>query len=242
MRKISILNLLLLVALIALGVSNWQSRVRLAEQEVKLASANEAADKFRDKLGHLKVVDPNRYQVRRINPQFGWSWAGDQRPPEDFQFRLYTPDVSGFDLFYKLGDLPESGFPQKGVAVLAPYHQGAGVRAGILKKEPAEMAIIVRANFFQQDQGTFSLSVEFDVDAEKRSISLHAPISDKEMPWGEARPASQARKVIGEGLKLRKDEPFDLDGPTLLVKKGVVQKDGQYKGFMMWIEPRRQAD
>lgn len=234
MKNISVLNLLLLVAIAGLGAAYWQSSRELAKSEVEVVRANEVADRFRNELGRIKVVDPDRYQVRRIYPQFGRTWSGDQRPPEDHQFRLYAPDASGFDLCYQIGELPESGFPKKYTSLFDHYRiqQQRGLRS-----EPAEIAILFRADFFNQNEGRFSLRVEPDYGTrESVSIASSGPISGEDLPWDQN---TRRKKMIGLEPKFREDEPFDLDGRVLLIKNCVVEKDGQHRGFMMWIEPTK---
>lgn len=227
MRTVSILNLLLLVTVIGLILALWQSRIQLDSRDAEIAKIETVADRLRDELGRIDVVDPNRYQIRKFYQRHRRSsYAVDQHPEVDFRFRVYAPDASNFELQFKSGTLPKQGFPETGSSI---FHILKRPTAG-----PAEVTIVARADVIDKDSGSLNIDVSVQTaDSDESSRSLHTGINDNGMPWN----FIGLSKCKSEKLKYKSDEPFDLDAPVLLMKKYTVNKEGEHQGFMMWIEP-----
>lgn len=227
MRTVSVLNLLLLIALIAVSIALWQSRVELSARDAEIARVNEAAKRLRNEVGRIEVVDPARFQIREFRQRHRRrSYALDQQPEVDFRFRVYAPDASAFEIYYKTGLLPKSGFPERGRPVFRTKRPDS---------EPAEVTIVARADIIDEDSN--SLDIETAVqyaDRNAPSRSLSTGINDSSMPWN----FIGIWKCKSEKRKFKSDEPFDLDGPVLLMKKYTINAKGERQGFMMWIEPR----
>ena len=226
MRRISILNLLLLVAIVGVGLGYWESTRQLAKKELEIGAITEVADRFREELGRIKVVDPDRCQARMFSQRYPMGSVMGERKPVDFRFRVYLPDASKLELRYKLGELPKTGFPEDANDVLFSGGMGPG---------PAELAIIAHAEF-KIDSGRLMFAAYRQNEDVRRRSMVSQGIRAEELPiWNGINYRSFKKNQLIAGLEYSPDEPFDLDKPVLLIKKCAV-KDGKHIGFMMWID------
>ena len=119
MPRVSILNLLLLIAIIALSLQLWRTTQSLKTSEIELK-------KLRSDVGHLEGTDPNKLQIVRIpTPNYSNRW----------RWRIRLPDGADARLLAVRGEIPKDGYSTQREKHFQKFLGGRDFRESVLDVE-----------------------------------------------------------------------------------------------------------
>jgi hypothetical protein len=111
--RFSLLSLLLLVTLAAVGVSHWLTSRRVARLEGQVAEQKRTIKTLNDQLGILTVEDPDDVHVIMHLDPHAESWH--EELPLEFGWEIHIPPQTKWRLRWATGDIPITGLPGESV-------------------------------------------------------------------------------------------------------------------------------
>ena len=232
--RFSLLTLLLLSTIVALGVGLYSSarrNTRLADKNAELVAENKT---YRDELGVFDIEDPTKMHVIRVPTDNG----------EPRKYRLWLPPGKKYYCCYRSDNIPERNVPSRtNMEVLEPGHYLFRVEVERLTDKENNPQPI--ANFIVHHERTGGE----DRDASSCQVSVR----ERNLDWivnQQTGGMTYGWSELGRELKLHDpDQPLVLycarahrikvrsrndDGtPSIWSHE---QVPGETEGFMLWIE------
>jgi len=231
--RFSLLNALLLMTIVALGVSLVVSARRNAQLDGLIRTVEAENLKYRNELGVIDVQQPGRIHAIQLPPQ------GD----EPVKFRVYLPPGRTYSLKMRANDIPAGGVPEDR-------------RSDILQPGEYVISVDIQSKSFSQDAG-LSPEAQASVTVEnrgnvrpRRSVVVHR-LTEKENDWIKNQQSGLMNFIV-DAID-RELTVQNLDQPLVLFRlraakyafyrrrpNGVTSRQQRIAedcdGFMLWIE------
>ena len=215
----------------ALVLANFRGQEMLLELETaktEIKFQKERGDNLLNELGRLKVVDSEKYQVRRFSPRyFRRQLQPGEIRDEQLSWRVYVPDISKCRFRIFQGKLPSHGVPEQGMLIPA----SALVRPKTFSSTSGEVTLVMFCKMNDKFGGTTEITFEprlEDGSGTDETMMFGTPRDG--IPWLDGKPCKTEFQKYGP------DEPFDLEEPLQLFKRFFVDKTGDQFGTILWVE------
>ncbi len=219
--QFSLLSAAMLITIIALTISHWQTSRRLA-----IASSENR--RFRDELGHLAdkltVEDKSKFHAVAL----------ETTEPNTWQWRMFVPKGTKYQWFIAADAIPRDTPP-------STQGQMSGVSNSPYWERDNE--VLVTARLRENDDGTWTLSVTSYIgDSKDQMAGTTLNIPAEKMAWMNKGPGTDGQVLGSNGITVR-----DPKGSFILLQKRPLERqpDGSYQpsenpmpGYMIGLESR----
>lgn len=216
MRKISLSTLLWLVSACAVLVLVLTTQRTIRIKSFQISELNSENETLRDRLGDFGTIQDDEYCIKYFKDPYT-----SDRGFRESRWRIHVPDASLCNVFYAVGKIPDSGFPETRIPLLSKP----------LSKEPADWVLIVEGGVGHEEivkQFRLALYPEFASKENNWSFSYGNSQADW-LPFDKAdrtleRPAMDATSI------------FSLEEPFVVMKDYSINDEGEKIGYMIWLD------
>lgn len=211
--RISLLAFLLVVTVICLAVSHWQT-------SRQLATSSSEVRRLRDELGYVSIDDKSKFHAVAL----------DTDEPNSWRWRLFIPKGHRYKWNIACENIPQNVPPaQAGVTAISnePYWE-------------TDNEVLVTARLRQNEDRDWTLSVNSKIgDSKNQMAGGSLTIPEEAMTWMSTRSSTDGRVTGSNGTAVHDpDGPI-----ILLQRRPIEKRpDGSYgpsqgpmPGFMIWL-------
>ena len=227
--RLSLLNLLLITAIVALSVMMVRQALQLRQQSIELDLAEAELLRMRSETEQLEVEDTSRVTVRGIG-ELNWSARA---------WRIYTPPSADYRVVYKFDGLPADGTPDLGsvprsqwasaITNRPPYAGGFRLFSGEYLFEldaTADGSCVLRCRGEDRSRWT---RLARDADSRAGVGGGRASIG--------GRPELTSQLADSESQGVLPGETIGIDVGERLILMDTRTPDDPGKGLLLWLEP-----